>query len=857
MAAPQLYLGSTPPDLHTARQRARAIIESLGYQILETDVTSPCAQNPEFIRQRLAQSSGLVQLVGLSFGPVAPVPSSSSSGGSPASAPQSLAMLEQSLAQHASIPCYTYLLGESFPYDPAPVEPADVQVLQFHRRSHISAQPTGWEAVDDLDLLSRRLKFITYRLEESRLGAESAAPTAAAATTTTTVGPHLPQRSLPVGPLLKEPLPGTPSASPPRPSSRRLGAIIATAAGAGIVACLTFLIYHYWMQYGWMYYASRTAPATDSPVAPPDAAVTAAPELPLPPGISALAATIRFAPEGSVVHAYSLERLGMLLASSGGNARNCQPDSLWATNPARVVHTLAAEFQIPVTSVNDALYSSDFWNKSPTSLAGQALHRALQLRIQGRHQEVIRQVSETIPLLKSASPADLHGELLAWVIHGDAQMQLCDFSGAADSYSRAALLIDKEILPLAFCDVLDRAGHALRHASRWEEAHRFLRESIRLREEHCGPEYPQLALPLQDFAHAVEVMEGKDPAIQHLRRALAMHTLHLGREDPRTVECMLELADMLDPISQSQESIQLLRDALHAEEQTWGPGNLMLGETLCRLSRALGADDDRTNAECVDLANRALSLLEHTALHSTTRIDHTGTLPHVRMLTVLAWAQHHRGRTSEAAETIRQAYDALCILPFEPASGFQRSLYWQHVLSLACMLPSGIPKERLQEKARAMVTFAMETTGHKHTNCLGALTVAGYVDFFKANPAGAIEYFTLAIESASSLYGPGHPAMLPPLSRILLQHEMSKSSLQEMQPFIDMFLANAEKRTASDTPTTAYYLLKASESLRLSGYQGDLSPILQKSVDIFKTHLGPDHKLTLEATQALHRAQSR
>ena len=90
------------------------------------------------------------------------------------------------------------------------------------------------------------------------------------------------------------------------------------------------------------------------------------------------------------------------------------------------------------------------------------------------------------------------------------------------------------------------AASVLHDLARYAEAEPLLRDCVRLREDHTGPDSPGVAVVVNNLALVLQATNRLAEAEPLMRRALAIGEASLGRDHPNTITARDNLAAFLD-----------------------------------------------------------------------------------------------------------------------------------------------------------------------------------------------------------------------------------------------------------------------------------------------------------------------
>jgi serine/threonine protein kinase/tetratricopeptide (TPR) repeat protein len=366
--------------------------------------------------------------------------------------------------------------------------------------------------------------------------------------------------------------------------------------------------------------------------------------------------------------------------------------------------------------------------------------------------------------------------------------QLGALSSPTAMLDRGAARIETELAdqPVVRARLLHVLGEAYRNLGRYDDARRALRESLRLREEHLGPNDRTVA-DSQLSRGWLEYMTGNfDGALEHLGQSVSTYERAVGPDDPRVahalallgmVQCRvgdyqasagafersLEIyrsrglddhADVAQPLEgkgvllmelgDNEGARPLLERALTLRETALGPDHTAVGWLLMDLGRNL--IEARRDDEARPLLERDLEIQENAfgPVHLSVALP----------LTYLATLDIRQGETDRARQRLERA---LAIL--ERVQGAKHpDLVWTLLTYARCLRLSGDVDAGLRTLERAK-EIAEAAFGANHLETARVIEGFGYHFYGLGEYDEALRYFERGREIQEKVFGAGHPAL--------------------------------------------------------------------------------------------------
>lgn len=198
---------------------------------------------------------------------------------------------------------------------------------------------------------------------------------------------------------------------------------------------------------------------------------------------------------------------------------------------------------------------------------------------------------------------------------------------------------------------------------RWSDAEDYFERALALYEETLGPEHPDIARALHEFALMRAVQERLAEAEALFARSLAMSRKLLGDEHQFVAECMRDYAFVLSKLDRFEEAEVLLREVERRTARLFG--RAWVPQVRFELARLLEQKGDLSEAQ---------RLLEH-ALADKCRYLAADHPDHARRLSQVAAILE--GRELPGVGTVSEAVDLTC----EITGDLHRSLRFADLLA--------------------------------------------------------------------------------------------------------------------------------------------------------------------------------
>ena len=179
-------------------------------------------------------------------------------------------------------------------------------------------------------------------------------------------------------------------------------------------------------------------------------------------------------------------------------------------------------------------------------------------------------------------------------------------AGQTDRWARQALAaVERLPDPTLRADVIDAAADAMGQRGAWDEALRYRREALDIREANLPADDLRLAESRAGLGRDLVRLGKYEAGVAHLQWALQLQQARLGREHPVVASTLLVLGVAANESGRAGEDEAYYMEALGILEKVYGPDHPKLAPVLQNLANAvIGTDPPRAN----ELGLRALRL---------------------------------------------------------------------------------------------------------------------------------------------------------------------------------------------------------------------------------------------------------
>ena len=156
--------------------------------------------------------------------------------------------------------------------------------------------------------------------------------------------------------------------------------------------------------------------------------------------------------------------------------------------------------------------------------------------------------------------------------------------------------------------LLSQSSYYFEERAQFKRAELLVRRALVVDEKCGGPDHPNVALRLTNFAAVLHRTNRLAEAEPLMRRALAIEEKNFGPDHPKAAILLNNLAQLLLETNRLAEAEPLMRRALAIDEKSYGPDHPEVAITLNNLGQLL--QETRRFAEAEPLLRRALAIGE-------------------------------------------------------------------------------------------------------------------------------------------------------------------------------------------------------------------------------------------------------
>jgi tetratricopeptide (TPR) repeat protein/DNA-binding XRE family transcriptional regulator len=318
---------------------------------------------------------------------------------------------------------------------------------------------------------------------------------------------------------------------------------------------------------------------------------------------------------------------------------------------------------------------------------------------------------------------------------------------------------------LALAELSWKAAQYLHLGGRYQEAEPHYLRALSMREQHLGPDHPEVAQILNSLAILSRHQGRYREAEPHYLRALSIREQHLGPEHPEVARSLNSLAGLYWQQGKYAQAEPLLQRALSMREQHLGPDHPEVARSLnnlAMLSREQGRD-----AESERLLQRAVLILEqHLGADAPELTSPLGNL---------ADLYREQGKHAEAERLLLRALQIRehAFAPDHPQVA--DSLYGLALLSQA--QDKDQEAEALYQRALQIWQHAL---GSEHPEVAQALSGLASLAWKQGNDAEAEVLYQRVLTIREQQFGPHHPGTAETLSNLALLRQ-NQGNLDEAQ----------------------------------------------------------------------------
>ncbi len=436
------------------------------------------------------------------------------------------------------------------------------------------------------------------------------------------------------------------------------------------------------------------------------------------------------------------------------------------------------------------------------------MHRVLQeiTRSQTPPGEIKKQISVALELLDAVAPAD-PADVRTWPVWNPLRPHLAHLLALADAQS----------LPEPTARLMNQLALLLQVKALHTEAEPLFRRALAIDELSFGPNHPNVATGLSNFAQLLKATNRLAEAEPLMRRALAIDELSFGPNHPNVARGLNNFARLLQDTNRLAEAEPLMRRALAIFEQSLGLNHSHVAMGLNNLAGLLKATNRLAEAE--PLFRRVVSIFEQSFGEHHPNV--------ATALNNFARLLHDTNRLAEAEPLFRRALaiDELSFGPNHP--NVARGLN-----NLATLLKDTNRLPDAEPLFRRALAIDERSFGEHHPNVATALNNLATLLHDTDRLAEAEPLFRRALAIDEQSFGPNHPKVAIRLNNLaaLLQ---DTNRLSEAEPLFVRALAIDEQSFGPEHPNVARDLNNLAQLLQATNRLGEAEPLMWRHVEIF------------------------
>jgi tetratricopeptide (TPR) repeat protein len=384
--------------------------------------------------------------------------------------------------------------------------------------------------------------------------------------------------------------------------------------------------------------------------------------------------------------------------------------------------------------------------------------------------------------------------LKAWALAADVARAARHPGQAAAAQEQGGRLIDRERESLFWADYHQSLAELLLHLARYDEAERYARAIIAIREEHLGDDQLKLAdalLVLGKLLWARANYFGVEVVARRILRILQGHASEAALGVHGAALSLLGLA--FTDEGRFDEAEAPLRQALAIDERIYAPEDPNLATALNNLALLLLATSRLVEAE--PLLRRALAIDERSC------------------------GREHPNVARDLNNLARLLYDTNRLVEAEPL-------------------------------VRRALTIRERSLGGEHPYVAQSLSSLGAVLLTTKRLAEAEPLLRRALAIDEQSCGPQHPNFAEHLHNLALLLGAT-NRLVEAEPLMRQALAIDEMSFGPEHPSVASDLNSLAHLLRAANRLAEAEPLMRRAVEIREMSLVPDHPWTKVSKESL------
>jgi len=228
----------------------------------------------------------------------------------------------------------------------------------------------------------------------------------------------------------------------------------------------------------------------------------------------------------------------------------------------------------------------------------------------GRLVEAERLMQTSLTDLEAAVGQKHRWYVRALSTFGILKIDLLDYEGAANAFSRAVALLDamQQSNTALYAGFLNNLGEAYRQQNRLEQAEAAYQRALTLGEQLNGKDSFETALPIQNLGIIAREKRDYEMAERYDLRAIAIKERVLGPEHPDVLLVVNNLANVYRALGRTEEALALYHRTLRVWERLNGPYHRNTLTAVGNIARTYAAAGDIPHA--LEYQRRADAIVE-------------------------------------------------------------------------------------------------------------------------------------------------------------------------------------------------------------------------------------------------------
>jgi tetratricopeptide (TPR) repeat protein len=383
--------------------------------------------------------------------------------------------------------------------------------------------------------------------------------------------------------------------------------------------------------------------------------------------------------------------------------------------------------------------------------------------------------------------------------------------------------------------LLNRGGEYFYRQAAYSAARPLFVRALAVSEQVLGPEHPNTAESLKNFARLLQAQSDLSGARPLFERALVIREKVLGPEHPDTAASLDNLARLLQAQREFSAARPLFERALVIREKVLGPEHPDTAASLDNLARLLQAQRDFSAAR--PLFERALVIRE-----KVLGPEHPDTAASLNSLARLLQA---RGDVSAARPLFERA-----LVIREKVLGLEHPDTGASLNNLARLFSAQGDLARALPLHERALAISEKVLGPVHPDTATSLHNLAGVLRGQGDYAAARPLLERALAIRQNVLGPEHPLTATSFQDLaaLLRAQGDHAAAR---PLLERALAISEKVRGPEHPMTAASLNSLASLLRAQGDLAAARQLFERALAIRQNVLGPEHPLTATSLKTL------